>query len=149
MNFDLFENPTQAYQEVKQSVKDMNSVEVRVMFQPEDTRLGLRVERRPMDDACEVTYVEPDSASDRIGIKIDDVVLEVNGRDGVYNRLMKMLSAGERPMELLLLRPIQMLNSPMHFKLEVMIKNVYYLFYILFCISFSKISLFIISIRYM
>jgi hypothetical protein len=110
---------SQAYEDVKQSVKDLNSVEVRVRFEPTDQRLGLRVERRPIDDACEVTYVEPQSTSDRIGIKIDDVVLEVNGRGGDYNRLMKMLSAGERPMELLLLRPIQMLNSPLHFKLEV------------------------------
>ena len=37
----------EVFQEVKQAVKDMNSVEVEVIFGLEDKRLGLRVERRP------------------------------------------------------------------------------------------------------
>ena len=44
----------EAWGEVKQTVRDMNSREISVKFSTGDIRLGMRVERRPIDDACEV-----------------------------------------------------------------------------------------------
>ena len=45
---------TEAWGEVKQTVRDMNSKEVNVQFGVADLRLGMRLERRPIDNACEV-----------------------------------------------------------------------------------------------
>lgn len=108
------------FAEVKQSFKDANSDEVTVAFLPGDARLGLRVERRPLDDACEVTYVEPGGAAEQRGVLLDDVVLGADGREGQsYDDTLRMLTRGTRPMRLHLLRPQLLFNSPLHFKLEV------------------------------
>lgn len=106
---------------MKQSVRDGFSVECSVHFSEQDSRLGMRVERRPIDDALEVTYVEPGGAADRVGVKLDDVVIMVDRRTGGggYDALLKLLTRGTRPMDLQLLRPQHVLNSPLHFKLEV------------------------------
>mmetsp|Transcript_53341 Transcript_53341/g.107016 ORF Transcript_53341/g.107016 Transcript_53341/m.107016 type:complete len:555 (-) Transcript_53341:320-1984(-) len=110
---------TEAYHEVKQSVTDLNSSEVQVVFKVGDKRLGMRVERRPVDDACEVTWVEPGSVSERIGVQVDDVVIGVDGRGGGnYDRTLRSLTLGTRPLNLLLLRPQPALNSPLNFKME-------------------------------
>lgn len=102
-------------------MRDGFSVECSVCFSEKDARLGMRVERRPIDDALEVTYVEPGGAAERVGVKLDDVVIMVDRRTGGggYDALLKMLTRGTRPMELQLLRPQHVLNSPLHFKLEV------------------------------
>jgi len=114
-------NPYQVFAEVKQSVVDLHSKEVRVTFLSEDAKLGLRVERRPVDDACEVTFIEAGSAAELRGVLEDDVVIGVNGRLSLgYDQTLRLLTRGDRPMELLLLRPQHILNSPLHFKLEVM-----------------------------
>lgn len=89
-------------------------------FSEGDVRLGMRVERRPTDDALEVTYVEGGGAAERVGVRLDDVITGVDGRTGGggYDALLKLLTRGARPMELRMLRPQHILNSPLHFKLE-------------------------------
>lgn len=86
-----------------------------------DARLGMRVERRPVDDALEVTWVDPVGAAARVGVRLDDVVTMVDRRTGGggYDALLQLLTRGARPLELHLLRPQHILNSPVHFKLEV------------------------------
>ena len=110
----------EVFQEVKQSVRDANSVEAEATFSSDDARLGLRVERRPIDDACEVTYVEPEGPAERVGVRLDDVVLAVNshGLGRGYDSLLQLLTSGVRPLRLSLLRPQPLFNSPLHYKLE-------------------------------
>lgn len=73
--------------------------------------------------------MEPGSASERIGVRLDDVVVAVDGIPGRgYDHMLSLLTCGgkqppNRPLALTLLRPQQILNSPLHFTLDDDIKK--------------------------
>lgn len=76
-----------------------------------------------------MTYIEPKSAAERIGIRVDDVIMAVEGTTGRgYDHTLQLLTCGgtqppKRPLTLTLLRPQQIINSPLHFSLGDEIKK--------------------------
>uniref|UniRef100_A0A7S2RBB2 PDZ domain-containing protein n=1 Tax=Rhizochromulina marina TaxID=1034831 RepID=A0A7S2RBB2_9STRA len=118
---DAFDAGTDAvmelFDEVKQNLAEYNALELTVVFGKSDDRLGMRVERRPTDYACEVTFVEQDMAAQRLGLQVDDIVVAVNGRPTpTFDHAMRFLSHRPpiRPLYVTLRRP-QQINSPLHF----------------------------------